>query len=57
VKSKAKLFRDHAADCARPAVVAKDERARATLMHMTAAWVRLAELLEKTLEPAGQLEH
>jgi hypothetical protein len=56
VKSKPKLFRDHAADCTRLAAVAKDERSRAMLMHMAAAWVRLAESLEKTLEPAGQVE-
>ena len=51
VKSKAKFFRDRAADCARLAAVAKDERARAMLIHMAAAWVRVAESLEKTLEP------
>jgi hypothetical protein len=57
VKSKAKFFRDRAADCARLAAVAKDERARAMLIHMAAAaWVRLAESLEKTLEPTGQME-
>jgi hypothetical protein len=56
VKSKATLFRDHAADCMRLAAVAKDERSRAMLMHMAAAWARMAESLEKTLEPAGQME-
>jgi hypothetical protein len=54
VKSKAKFFRDRAADCARLAAVAKDERARAMLIHMAAAWVWLAESLEKTLEPTKE---
>jgi hypothetical protein len=44
----ANFFRDRAADGAGLAAVAKDERARAMLIR---AWVRLAESLEKTLEP------
>ena len=40
--SRAEQFREHAANCLRLAAVAQDEQARAMLVHLAEAWVRLA---------------
>jgi hypothetical protein len=51
VKSKAEQFREHAADCLKLAASAQNEQARAMLMHMADAWVRLAASKEELAEP------
>jgi hypothetical protein len=63
VKSKAEQFREHATDCVKLAASAQTEQARAMLMHMADAWVRLAASQEdmghgswKVTEPGGSEE-
>jgi hypothetical protein len=43
LKSKIEQYREHAADCAKLAATATDDRTRAMLMHMADAWLRLVE--------------
>jgi hypothetical protein len=53
VKSRVERYRVYAADCAKLAASAQDEQARAMLMRMADAWVRMAISKEELAEPNG----
>jgi hypothetical protein len=54
--TKSDEFRERAGECVKLAAAATDEKARAALMHMADAWVRLAEGREKLLLLTGHEE-
>jgi hypothetical protein len=57
--NRAEQFRENAANCLRLAASAQNEQARAMLMHMADAWVRLAASTkeEAAAEPNGSEEN
>jgi hypothetical protein len=54
--TKADWSRERAADCAKLAAAAMDCKAKAMLMHMADAWLRLAEWQEKMAERGSSKE-